>query len=186
MERAETVCKQIAKFALSASALIVLVVINHNVHQLLQCMLQQPIDSIITPPSTTNSVPGVNCTSEVLQTGIQLRIDVCVSNRQLNEAPVISLYLNKTILRVYSETDTKVLVDLLRRCTGKDFERSCQLFKNDKGPCWFYAQLNKWDHICYSEYLIFDYFVINGLRLFKKESVLLLEIILKHPAVISL
>ena len=102
--------KQCIKLALGATALVVLVLINSNIHQMVLCLMRAPIDKVMVSPPPL--MP--NCTSHTFRHGLDLRVDVCRGE----ETGMVAFYLENAILRSYSLEDSTRLVDWLRRCTA--------------------------------------------------------------------
>ena len=161
--------KQRIKLALGATALVVLVLINSNIHQMVLCLMRAPLDKVMVSPPPL--MP--NCTRHTFRHGLDLRVDVCRGE----ETGMVAFYLENAILRSYSLEDSTRLVDWLRRCTGHDFLLVCPLYSSSMPDCTYYSPLNPNDFICYRNTTM--YLVINRFRFSKKESMNVLAFILQ-------
>ena len=150
--------KQSIKLGLGAMALIVLVLINSNIHELVLCLMKNPIDKVVVAPPSLSP----NCTSRSFRHG--LAVDIC----QGEDTSMVAFYLKDTILRSYSDAEATRLVDWLRRCTGPDYRQACPLYPSSNPKCPSYSLLNSLDYICHLNDS--SYLVINRFPFMKKES----------------
>ena len=167
---AMVLCKQSLTIGISTTALIVLVLINSNVHQMMLCLLKNPIDKVtVAPPPSI-----LNCTSKTFHHGIDLRVDVCrgdVDNK-------VAFFLKKTILRSYTDDDATRLADWLRRCTAPGLfpPTTCLFYPTNNPECPDYSPFNENDFLCHHNNTM--HLVINRFRFMKKESKDVIDFIL--------
>ena len=167
-------CGLLWRTFLGISLLGMLALINFNIQELLACLMKLPVE-----PSTLQLPLGSNCTSKVFEDDLHIRLEVCHSQG----APAIALYVDESILRVYSLRETTGFVDWARRCGGKDMRKSCHIYPNTNPACPFFAYTTNppEQHLCYSADFKINYLVIETVRFSKKETVGLMLYILNHP-----
>lgn len=167
-------CGLLWRTFLGLSLLGMLALINFNIQELLACLMKLPVE-----PSTLQLPLGSNCTSKVFEDDLHIRLEVCHSQG----APAIALYVDESILRVYSLRETTGFVDWARRCGGKDMRKSCHIYPNTNPACPFFAYTTNppEQHLCYSADFKINYLVIETVRFSKKETVGLMLYILNHP-----
>lgn len=121
-------CSLMWRLFMCLSLFGMLALINFNIHQLYEC-LGKPDNSYL-------KVPGANCSAQLFKDDLQLRVEVCHSNGP----PSIALYVDGSVLRVYSMSESVALVDWLRRCGGNgDVRSACHLYSNGDPACPYYA-----------------------------------------------
>ena len=154
-------CQQIGKLAFGATLVTILVFINNDVHQLVKCIMESPIDR------TTFAPPPINCTSREIGQGIRLRVDVC-------EPPVIAIYINDAILRSYSGPNATAFNGWLHQCYTTNYPKACPIQITPKCP--HYIAFGDDAALCYHNHQ-FAYLVIGGFQFSKRESVDLIAFI---------
>ena len=152
MEQALTMegIKQSAKFGIGVTALIILMFINSNIHQLVVCLMRSPVDSVII-------APPANCTSNIFNYGLELKVDLCDT--------AIIFYIDKKLLRSFEREEATAFKDWLRRCTS---QHPCPVTSSD-AQCPAMSAFTESDYLCFDNNR--DYLVINGFRLIHYESI---------------
>ena len=151
-------CKQATQLGFGATALAILVLINSNIHQLVICMMKEPIDHVITAPPSYR-----NCSSHSFPGHVDLRIVMC-------EQSTLTFHLDGSVLRLYSAREAKDLRDWLRRCTREDYKDLCHFNKTSNLHCYNKSSIFKSDYLCFNDSFKRDYLVIGGFRLTTQET----------------
>jgi hypothetical protein len=138
----------------------VLILINADIRQLVDCLLKAPIDRTFLAPAP------LNCTRLDSHYDLKIRVDVC-------DPAVIAIYVNNSVLRSYSGRNATGLVDWLNRCYRSDYLKACPVYSTvtcphyiphaDAGICYYNNQL--------------EYFAISDFRFSRRESFDLLTFI---------
>ena len=178
-------CKEVTKVGLGLMVVVVLAIINNNIHELVRCAMRIPAVPVTPPipPSTVPPAPGVNCTSKTFQQSLRLRVDVCHKAGPSSGPPIIAFYIEDSVLRVFSSEETPEFISWLRRCTGENYQKACLIYRGKKDRHCNFSPFDQWNHICYADTKEFSYLVIDGFRLYKEESLDCIDFILTHPYV---
>jgi hypothetical protein len=155
---------QCCKLAFGAILVTILVLINSDIHRLVDCLITNPIDHTIVAP------PSINCTSLSIGYALRpkIRVDVC-------DPPMVAIYVNDSILRAYSGLDASALFEWMNRCYRTNYLKACPVFSTVVCPHYIpHSDVG----LCYYNN-VFSYIVIGGVRFSHRESLDLLTFIIQ-------